>query len=68
MTIRITISNATSSPSAVLIDKGQAVHVALRPGESIEETIWAGSPPLKLTELEDATRKDVVWLTERATT
>ena len=65
MTVRIKIENASNSSAAVLIDKGQAVSVALRPGETIEETVWK-EQPIKIVELEDATRKDVVWLPTRA--
>jgi hypothetical protein len=68
MTIRIKIANESNSPAALLIERGTDLKLAVRPGEETEITIWHGSPPLQVTELEDVTRKDIFWLTTGATT
>ena len=65
MTVKVKIEH-TGTHGAILIDKGDVVHVALRPGESTEAHVWEGSA-IKVLELTDMFRTDIVWLTERAT-
>jgi len=50
----------------VLIDNGDMVHVVLRPGESSEVTLYEWHS-VRLEEVTDLKRNDLVWLTERAT-
>jgi hypothetical protein len=64
MTIRVKIENLPGNNGVILIDKGGAVHLALRPGEVIEDYIWDGQP-IKIVELTDATRTDILWLPSR---
>ena len=65
MTIKVKIEH-TGTHGAILVDRGDVVHVALRPGESTEAHVWEGST-LRILELTDVKQKDIVWLTERAT-
>lgn len=66
MTVRVKIENASNSPRAILIDKGDPKPLALRPGESEWVTVW-DTHPVRIAELSDDDKDSVVWLTTRAT-
>lgn len=65
MTIKAKIEH-TGHEGVILIDNGDMVHVVLRPGESSEVTLYEGHS-VRLEEVTDLKRTDLVWLTERAT-
>jgi hypothetical protein len=63
MTIRVKIEH-TGTAGVVLVDKGDIVHVVLRPGESTDATLWEGHS-VRLEEMTDMNRTDIVWLPGR---
>ena len=63
MTFKAKIEHA-GTHGVILIDNGDMVHVALRPGENSEVTLYEGHS-VRLEEVTDLKRHDLVWLTER---